>query len=285
MAQPTVTGAWKKAATFYDVPPALHVADKRHQTLGHERGPGEYAHEAPPIPDRMPLGPEYFATERVADTWGIQIDNTPYMTHDEGNTWGLDHTRVVDFDDPGGADWDNRKRAYRVHAKDQGASRRQNYREKIEQFHDERYHFFRWPGFGPEFSDQIPALAGGGQRGLNAFSVNNPPLEMYDGAGFRSGITEKEYTERKFNVRIIMRNDARPWTPNLAYSEPDTPPVRAKAETPASPFSGLQRMILRVQKTATQRRSPELPGDAQAEAAQFAENQPSPVIEFGFGAG
>src|SRR6266508_3723718 len=178
MAQQIITGAWKRSASFYDVPPALHVADKRHQYLGHERGPGEYAHEAPAIPDRMPVGTEYFATDRVLDTGGIELDQTDYQNHNVGYDWGLDHTRVVDFDDPGGADWDNRKKVYRAHAKDQGASRAQNFGQPLTQFADEHYHFFRWPGYDASQADNIPALAGGGGRGLNAASTNNPPLEM-----------------------------------------------------------------------------------------------------------
>lgn len=281
MPQQTISGGWKRAATFYDVPPAQHIADKRHQYLGHERSPGEYAHEAPPVPENMPIGVEYFATERVLDTGGLELDEEDYTDHYAGYNWGLDHTRVSDFDEPGAADWDNQKRTLKVHSTDKGASRAQNYGEKILQFWDERYHFFRWPGSGPV--DEIPALAGGGQRGLNSYSANNPPLEMYGGEGFQRGTTEKEYTERKFAVKIIQGHDARPWWPNIAYAEPDTPAVTAKEGTPASPFSALQRMIQRVQKTATPRRSPEPPGDYQAEMAAASEG-PSPVIEYGFGA-
>jgi len=230
----------------------------------------------------MPVGTEYFATDRVLDTGGIELDQTDYQNHNVGYDWGLDHTRVVDFDDPGGADWDNRKKVYRAHAKDQGASRAQNFGQPLTQFADEHYHFFRWPGYDASQADNIPALAGGGGRGLNAASTNNPPLEMYDGQGFRPGVTETEYPERKLAVRIMQRQDARPWTPNLAYVETAAPPAR-KEGAPLNPFGNLARVITSVSKRALTRRSPELPGDVEAEQADQFQEGPSPTIGYGFG--
>jgi hypothetical protein len=275
---PALSGTWKDTAVYYDKPPALHVADPRHQKPGHEIGPGEYAFHAPPYPYSMPRGREDFGTQEVIDTRGLQLDNTPYDTR-EGADWGLAYTRVPDIDVPGGADVDILKDTHATHGLDQGASRKQNYSEKAFQFPDEKYLSFRVPGLGVEAGDPIPPVAGGGQRGLNGLSVNNPPLESYLGRGFWPGHTEQFVVDRKFHARVIQRNDERAQTPNLPYFEANSPPPTPGNQS-VTPFSALQRMIGSVSKIALARRTPPTPGDVQEE--RTTEDPDSPTVEARF---
>lgn len=276
---PALSGTWKDTAQYYDAPQALHVADPRHGKPGHESGPAEYAWEAPPYPYTMPRGREDFGSQEVIDTRGQQIDTTHYNTHLEGADWGVAYTRVPDLDEPGGADWDILKDTHAVHDKDQGASRKQNYSERAFQFPDEKYLSFRVPGLGVEAGDPIPSVAGGGQRGLNGLSVNNPPLESYLGKGFWPGTTEQLIVDRKMAARVIQRNDERAQTLNLPYFEQNVPPPKPGNQS-VTPFSGLQRMIGSVSKIALARRTPPVPGDIQEERAT--EDFNSPTVEARF---
>jgi hypothetical protein len=214
----------------------------------------------------------------VIDVRGQQLDNTP-MNHDEGSVGILAYTRVPDLDVPGGADWDELKFSHEAHGKDQGASIKQNYSAPMFRFYDEHYLFFRIPGLGPEAGDPIPALSGGGGRGLNGLSVNNPPDDSYLGRGFWPGTTEQEVTDRRFQARIIQRHDERAQTPNLPYFEANTPPPHPGNQS-TSPFSNLQRMISGVFKIPISRRTPPVPGDIQEEATS--EDYESPTVEAAF---
>jgi hypothetical protein len=222
----------------------------------------------------MPYGKEDFGSQEVPDIHGQQIDTTP-DTHEQVR-WGLAHTRVPDLDEPGGADWDILKDTHAAHNRDLGASKKQNYSAPMFHFNDERYLFFRIPGLGVEAGDPIPSLAGGGQRGLNGLSVNNPPLESYLGKGFWPGHTEQAVVDRKFRARIIQRHDERAQTPNLPYFEANAPAPRPGNQS-TTPFTALQRMIGSVSKIALQRRTPPVPGDIQAETAR--EDADSPTVE------
>lgn len=275
-----VTGTWKDSLTFYSVPTALHVADPVHSHKGHEKGPQEYAWESPSVPaSMMPLGTEDFGTKEVIDTRGLEI-NTELIDHFYGDEWGLNYTRLTDYDVPGGADVDLLQRTHRRHGRDEGASRKQNYSEPVPQFYDERYLSFRIPGAGEETGDVIPTLAyGGPARGLNSLSVNNPPDSSYLGRGFWPGTTEQLVTDRKFRTRIIQRNDERAQSLNLPWFESNAPPPRPGNQS-VTPFSALQRMIANVAKIPLQRRTPDLPGDVQAE--QATEDYNSPTVEARF---
>jgi hypothetical protein len=275
---PGVSGTWRDTVTYYNVPTPLHVSDPRHGQPGHEKGPGEYVWQSPPYPYTKPQGREDFGSEEVPDIRGQQIDSTP-TTHDPDIRPGLDYTTTDEIDHPGGPDAEIQGWSSRVHAKDQGASRNQNYSTKILQFFDEKYLFFRIPGLGAEATDPIPPLAGGGGRGLNGLSVNNPPLESYLGRGFWPGTTEQAVVDRKFQARIIQRHDERAQSLNLPYFEPNMP--APKPGTPqTSPFSNLQRMVRSVSKIALARRTPPVPGDIQAEMVQ--EDMQSPTVEAAF---
>jgi len=275
---PAVSGAWKDTAIYFNAPSPLHVADPRHAKIGHEPGPQDYGYQAPPYPYAKPLGREDFGSQEIIDTRGLQIDTSAFL-HDDGRQWGIAYTRVPDLDQPGGADWDLLKKTNVDHDKDQGASRKQNYSEKAPQFYDERYLSFRVPGAGSEVGDIIPDLAGGGQRGLNSLSVNNPPLESYLGRGFWPGHTEQFVVDRKFAARVIQRNDERAQTPNLPYFEPNAPAPKPGNQS-VTPFSALQRMVGSVSKIALARRSPPTPGDIQEERSQ--EDPESPTVEARF---
>jgi hypothetical protein len=276
---PAVSGAWKDTAIYYDAPSPLHVADPRHARIGKEPGPQDYAFEAPPYPYAKPMGREDFGSQEVIDTRGLQIDATVYNTHDDGRHWGLSYTNVPDLDTPGGIDNDILRKTNVDHDKDQGASRKQNYSEKAPQFYDEKYLWFRIPGLGTEATDSIPSLAGGGGRGLNGLSVNNPPLESYLGQGFWPGTTEQWVVDRKFAARVIQRNDERAQTPNLPYFEANAPAAKPGNQV-VSPFSALQRMVGSVSKIALARRTPPTPGDVQEERAT--EDFESPTVEARF---
>lgn len=276
---PALSGTWRDTALYYTAPSPLHVADPRHAKTGHEPGPGDYAFQAPPYPYMPPQGREDFGSQEVIDTRGLQIDTTNYIGHEDGSVGGLYYTRVPDFDDPGGADWDLLEHSHAAHNTDQGASRRQNYSQKVLQFPDEKYLAFRIPGLGVEAGDPIPAEAGGGQRGLNGLSVNNPPLESYLGKGFWPGTTEQLVVDRKFQARVIQRNDERAQTPNLPYFEANAPAPRPGNQS-VTPFSALQRMIRSVAKIPLQRRVPPVPGDIESE--QVSEDLGSPTVGTGF---
>jgi hypothetical protein len=254
------------------------VADPRHAEVGHEPGPGDYGFEAPPYPYTKPQGREDFGSQEVNDTRGFLIDRTDTQSHDVVR-WGMDYTTVDELDVPGAPDWDVLGQATIAHAKDEGSSRKQNYSEKTLQFSDEQYLMFRIPGLGPEAGDPIPPESGGGGRGLNGLSVNNPPLESYLGQGFWPGTTEQVLVNRRFYARIIQRHDERAQTPNLPYFEADAPAPRPGNQS-TTPFSGLQRMIGSVSKIALQRRTPPVPGDIQAEMA--VEDLNSPTVGAGF---
>jgi hypothetical protein len=275
---PRLSGTWRDTATYYNAPPALHVADPRHAQIGHEVGPGEYVFEAPPYPYEMPMGKENFGSQEVKDTAGLQIDTTPYRT-DVGADWGIAYTRVPDLDEPGGADVDILQQTHPTHARDTGASRKQNYSERTLRFYNEFYRFFRLAGLGVEATDAIPPVAGGGGRGLTGQSVNNPPLESYLGRGFWPGTTEQAIVDRTFQARVIQRNDERAQTPNLPWFEADSPAPRPGNQS-TTPFSALQRMIESVRKIPLQRRTPPVPGDIDAE--RVTEDVMSPVIEARF---
>jgi hypothetical protein len=274
-----ISGGWKRKAFFYDLPSPLHVADPRHQQLGHEAGPGEYAHAAPPYPGTMPQGREDFGSADVLDTGGMQLDTTSAHDHTTGAEWGVSYTRVPDLDIPGAADEDQLRRTHTIHGRDQGASRKQNYSEKVLGFSDERYLSFRIPGLSANATDAIPPEAGGGGRGLTGQSVNNPPLESYLGHGFWPGTTEQLTVDRKLQARIIMRNDERAYTLNVPYFESDSPPPRP-GNVSVTPFSALQRMVSGVRKIALQRQTPTVPGDVESEMAMA--DTESPPIEVGF---
>jgi len=250
-----VSGTWRRSSgALFDVPAALHLADRRHKLPGHDTDPGAHSYHAPAQIAEGPAGEEYFATQDVLDSGGLVLDTTP-STHDDGLGVGVEPTSVTDMDTPGGADWDLLAKTHPRHARNQGAPARSTYQPRQFQFHDERYEAPRVEGFGPEATDGLPALAGGGGRGLNGLSVNNPPLESYGGRGFRYGTTEQSWVRRKFPVRIIQRHDALPWTPNLAVVDTDAPPP-ARGTPYTSPFSALQRMLGDVAKQPHLRRTP-----------------------------
>jgi hypothetical protein len=276
---PPISGTWQDTAQYFSKPTPLHVADPRHSKIGHETSPGEYAHEAPPYPYVKPQGREDFGSQEVADIHGQLIDSTDYNDHGDGSVGYLAYTTVADFDVPGGADWDILDMTHEAHNLDKGASKHQNYSEKAFQFYDEKYLFFRVPGLGSEVGDPIPPVAGGGQRGLNGLSVNNPPLESYLGRGFWPGTTEQTVVDRKFQARVIQRNDERASTLNLPYFEVNSPPPTPGNQS-VTPFSALQRMVRSVSKIALQRRTPPVPGDIQAE--RVTEDLNSPSIEPSF---
>jgi hypothetical protein len=270
---PGVSGTWRDTAIFFNVPDRRHVADPIHGEIGQQPGPGDYAFTAPPYPYTPPQGREDFGSQEVNDTRGFQIDSTP-STHDPDRRPGLDYSTVDEFDTPGAPDWDILTWWFAVHNKDNGSSRKQNYSEKVLEFSDERYLSFRIPGLGAEATDAIPPEAGGGGRGLNGLSVNNPPLESYLGYGFWPGHTEQLVTDRKLYTRIIQRNDERAQTLNLPYFEKDIPRPKPGNQS-TTPFTGLQRMVRSVSKIALQRRTPPVPGDIQAEMAIEDLNSPT----------
>jgi len=244
-----VSGSWKDSSRFYDLPPALHVADPRHQHPGHEPSPGEFAHQAPSSPAAAPAGTEWFGTERVLQTDAPIRDLTPWV-HEQDRGDSIARATAEDLDVAGGNTLDQQREARPAHTT---RTRQSNYLEKIPEFFDEKYLDTWVEGFGPEFSDGIPALAGGGQRGLNGYSVNNPPLESYGGRGFRYGFTEWQRVYRKFQARIIQRHDHRAWTPNIAYAETGAKPGTTQYQ---SPLATLQRVIENVGKRPEQREQP-----------------------------
>ena len=252
----TYSGQWKRTVGFYNLPSPLHVADPAHNQPGVTEGENAYTYTST---SALPLeGEESWGSGYVLADMSRPFDATP-VDHTVGSTAAdVEITRLQDLDQPGGneADWIAHSRA--EHYVDYGATTAQNYGEPSFQFADEQYHGAYTPGPGPEYAEAIPALAGGGQRGLNGLAVNSPPLDSYDGKGFRYGHVHKWGVDRKFAARIIQRHDMKALFDNVAYAPVDQPAGSPDSST----FSLFARTIRNIQQRPQLRRTPELSSSA-----------------------
>jgi hypothetical protein len=252
------------AQGFYYRQPALHTADEAHDYPGQQDGPVERARysggPAAPIQDEDGA--------YVTTTDGIVLDQTPWSTdfvpsgapetydaHDDLDPQMIRATRF-ELDDPGANDAQVMADTDVIHGRDIGGPIMQYYpREQALQFSNERYLKVESAPFGATVGDTLPALAGGGRRGLNSYSVNNPPDGGYLGMGFWPGHMDKFLNDRKFAARLVQRHDHGPLFPNVAAYEVNSPPL--KGATPYnSPFDSLARVLVRSSQRAQVRRNP-----------------------------
>jgi hypothetical protein len=246
------TGSWLKTNFFVDPPTPLHQADPSHAEA--EPGdPTQGAWSGPPILDSDPA--PYLVGESVpwvVDTDGHVLDFTPWGDHDQGydsENYGESFTMPWDGGAP--ADVHQAHASALSHGTDFGAARKHVYDTPPFQAFDERYRAERVEGLGPV---ELPALAGGGQRGLNSYGVNNPGLESYGGRGFRYGFTEMFTVDRRMYDPTRV-NDERLITANTATSIDDQP-VPEDPGPYNAPFTSLSRILTTVNQSPMLRRSP-----------------------------
>lgn len=253
----TFAGGWLNKQFQVTPPELLHTVDPSHATptpgdptVGAYGAPAILGTDpAPYVADQVTV---YEEVPWVVNTSGGPLDMTP-EGHDQGNVL---KNFTEGFTAPGGAapgDVDYARASAVAHGTDYGASRERNYEVPPFQASDERYEGFRIEGMGP-VGDLIPTLAGGGQRGLNGLSVNNPGLPMYDGRGYRYGWTEWNRVDRKMYDPTRV-HDERLNLPNVADLEANNP-VPAGAGAYNSPFASMARAITDIQQKPLMRRQP-----------------------------
>lgn len=246
------SGSWLKENFFVDPPTPLHQADPSHARAD-AADPTVGAWSGPAILQTAP--PAYMVGESVpwvVDTEGLVLDLSEWGDHEAGydsENYGESFTMPWDGGAP--ADVAQAQASARAHSIDHGAARKHAYDTPPFQAFDERYIGQYIEGFGPI---ELPALAGGGQRGLNSYDVNNPGLESYGGKGFRFGFTEQMWVDRKMydptrvnDERLILANTA---------TVLDDQPVPADPGPYNEPFTSLARILRTVNQTPMMRRQP-----------------------------
>jgi hypothetical protein len=245
------SGAWLKQNFFVDPPTPLHEADPSH-FLPEPGDPVQGAWSGPPI---LADGSyDYLQGESVAyvvDTPGLEMDFTPddHSEGDGGRNYREWFTEPDDAAAPG--DLAQIQASTLAHATDYGAAFKATYADPPFQSADERYLSWRFEGFGPI---ELPALAGGGQRGLNSYAVNNPPLESYGGRGYRQGWVEQFAVDRKMYDPTRV-HDERMITANTATVLEDQP-VPDNAGPYNEPFGTFARAFTRPQTPLMRRQPP-----------------------------
>jgi hypothetical protein len=226
MAAGAYSGAWRRAQ-YFEAPEAVHTVDSEHQVRGQLHDPQTDAWTA----ERVSLPPGLDAyTDREADeaqvtTPGLVIDRSDYSEA------GHQHRGT--------------------HDEDLGAARAQNWAEKGIRGPNETYRQQSVTSFRPENMQPTDENL---RRGVNSHPMNNPPLEMYDGEGFRIGTWD--FAERgrlRQYLSRVLRSDhgIRPVSPNTTYVPPERADVR---EVPL--WSSLARSILQTEKRPMLRRAP-----------------------------
>lgn len=211
-------------------------------TVGGWSGPGILGDDPAPY--------IYEDVDFVVQTDGTMLDFTP-VDHGDGYAGG---NYRDDFTTPYGvnpADVAYANVTGYAHGTDYGSSRKSSYDVPPFQAHDERYLSTRFEGVG---QIELPTIVGGQQRGLNGSAVNNPPLEMYGGRGYRYGWVEQSWVDRKM-YDPTRTHDERMVLPNVATVGANQP-VPSAAGPYNSPFDSLARIIRNVQQKPTLRRQP-----------------------------
>lgn len=255
MAGRTFAGGWLRK-TFQTTPPELlHTADPDHGRVT-PGDPTVGAYGAPPIvsTDPAPYLPEvqYQEVPWVVSTTGGFVNQTP-DNHDSGLPL---ENFTEGFTTPGGAapgDVDMQRASALAHGTDYGASRELNSDIPPFQASDERWIGDRFESFGP-VGDLIPTIAGGGGRGLNGLTVNNPPDDSYQGRGYRYGWVEQTWVDRKMYDPTRV-HDERLNLPNVADFETNNPPP-VGAGPYNSPWDSMARPITNIAQRPLMRRQP-----------------------------
>lgn len=246
------SGSWLKTNYFVDPPTPLHQADPSH-AMPEPGDPTVGAWSGPAILQQDPA--PYLVGESVpwvVDTEGLTLDLTPWGDHEDGyDSENYSESFTMPWDGGAPADVAQAHATGLAHSRDYGAAHKHVYDTPPFQAADERYLGEYIEGFGPL---EIPVLAGGGQRGLNSYGVNNPPLESYGGHGFRYGFTEMMTVDRKMydpervhDERLISAN---------TVTEIDDQPVPGDAGPYNEPFSSLARILTTVNQRPMVRRQP-----------------------------
>jgi hypothetical protein len=248
------SGSFMRRNAFYNAPYQLHTADPAHEVPGVDEGENAYTWTAPR--SALPFdGDESWASGTVIVDDSRPFDATPYDT-DYGPDVDVGRTDGIDLGIPGATYAQQQQQTAEDHSENLGATVQQNYGIPSLQFQGEEYQGIDFQSEGGTFAEAIPALSGGGQRGLNSLAVNNPSLEMYDGEGYRRGHVHWWRAGRKFNARIIQRHDMHALFDNVAYGPVDQPPV----QTPDSSMYNLfGKSIKDIIQKPQLRRTPDTP--------------------------
>lgn len=247
------SGGWLSKQFYVDPPEPLHQIDPSHTipeaadpTLGAWQGPAILNTDPAPyivgesVPFVVDTGGMVYGDE---GEWGDHYDGYGGPNFREWDQLPSDAAPVADVMQ--GAAW------AAAHGEDQGAALRHVYDPGPLIDNTDTYWANRVEGFGPI---ELPALAGGGQRGLNSYAVNNPPLEMYGGQGFRYGITEQ------FNAFRRMYDPTRVNDERLVQvNTMDTASDQVETADPGpynSPFDEFARAITTVTQRPMMRRVP-----------------------------
>lgn len=229
--------------------------------------PSAYTWEAPAAAETAETN-EYPGSEWVVNTGGLVLDQTP-TDHDDGLAPKSRPARGAGPAGQGGEELRLVEDTMAAHQRDQGATRRTTYAPPPLQFASEEYGGARFDGFGP-----VPVSDDARRRGLNGDEVNNPPLESYQGRGYRWGWVEQQWVDRKFFVGERV-HDARVVMSNLATVADDQPPP-AKGNPYTSPFRSLAKGVTRTWQTPMQRREP--PTISESIVVDGSEAAPSPIV-------
>jgi len=224
---------------YYDVPRAVHLADEEHMTRGQVDGQTiEWTSPPTSLPPGFDqyiddtAGPDDVADHQISTREGFTLDQTP--SHD--------HLNVGD------------------HNSDLGSARAQHWAEKSIRGPSETYGYQSVPSFAPEKMQPTDENL---RRGINSHPMNNPPLEMYGGRGFREGTWE--FAERgrlRTKLSRVIRTDhgVHPLRPNTVYVPPRHHYLR---DVPL--WQSFARMIEKVEKRNMVRRVPPEIGEVIAE--------------------
>jgi len=247
-----ISGGWLRTQFHVDPPTPLHQIDPSHATA-EAADPTRGAWQGPPILQDDPA-PQLLgeSVPFVVDTDGLVLEFSDWGDHEDG--YGSENFREwdqlpTDAAPPG--DVAQGTASALAHSVDRGAALKHVYDPGP--FIDATDHetLTRVEGFGPI---ELPALSGGGQRGLNSYAVNNPALESYEGRGFRFGFAEIGSNLRRMYDPTRV-NDERLVTTNTMTAIDDQP-VPADPGEYNSPFTSLARIITNVNQRPLLRRQP-----------------------------
>lgn len=247
------SGGWLARQFYTDPPEALHQIDPAHATP-EAADPTLGAWQGPPILNSDPA--PYMVGESVpfvVDTGGLVYgDQMDWGDHEDGyggpnfREWEQEpYDAAPPADIAQGAAWGA------AHGQDRGAAVRHAYDPGPLIDQTDHYVANRVEGFGPI---ELPALAGGGQRGLNSYGVNNPPLEMYGGRGFRYGVTEQFHAFRRMYDPTRVNDERMVLVNTMDTASDQTVPDDAGPYN--SPFNEFARAIRDVNQKPMMRRVP-----------------------------
>jgi hypothetical protein len=247
-----VTGAWLRTqfqlepnqAEVHQFGPDHAVKTEADATLGGWQGPPILETDEAPylVGESVPY---------VVDTPGLILDHSP-----SGHEFGYGGRNFTEwptepYDAGAPADIAMAANSAAMHSEDFGSAHKGLYDNGPMSYYDEHYGLTRIEGYGPM---EIVALAGGGQRGLNSYAVNNPPDASYGGHGYRYGETETPWMSRRMYWPERV-NDERLATVDTMSVTPDQP-VPGDPGQYNSPFGSYARALTDIAQKPFMRRQP-----------------------------